>query len=163
MAGSTQRESTAQRLSWRGFAVRKNFSNRRRKFINARARHDDAVAAAMSFFSDAQESPALVFPELYVEMLALNLQFSRLDDVIHFPLKPPTLPHPFRRMEEKSAEFVQILWAEGATGGPCAGQSPRWTFRSRADRYNNAIGLRCWLLNLQSRAPSYLNPTGIEE
>jgi hypothetical protein len=40
-------------------------------------------------------------------MLALNLQFSRLDDVIHFPLKPPTLPHPFWRMEEKSAKFVQ--------------------------------------------------------
>jgi hypothetical protein len=36
-------------------------------------------------------------------------------------------------------------------------------FPIAADRYNNAIGLRCWLLNLQSRAPSYLNPTGIEE
>jgi hypothetical protein len=72
----------------------------------------------MSFFGDAQESPALVFPELHVEMLALNLQFSRLDDVIHFPLKPPTLTHPFWRMEEKSAEFVQILWAFGAADHP---------------------------------------------
>jgi hypothetical protein len=27
-------------------------------------------------------------------MLALDLQFSRLDDVIHFYLRPPTLPHP---------------------------------------------------------------------
>jgi hypothetical protein len=26
-------------------------------------------------------------------------------------------------MEEKSAEFVQILWAAGAAGRPCAGQS----------------------------------------
>jgi hypothetical protein len=43
-------------------------------------------------------------------MLALYLQFSRLDDVIHFPLKAPTLTHPFWGMEEKSAEFVQILW-----------------------------------------------------
>jgi hypothetical protein len=64
----------------------------------------------MSFFGDAQEFPALVFSELYVEMLAFYLQFSRLDDVIHFPLKPPTLPHPIWGMEEKSAEFVQILW-----------------------------------------------------
>jgi hypothetical protein len=40
--------------------------------------------AAVSFFGDAQESPALVFPELHVETLALNLQFSRLDNVIHF-------------------------------------------------------------------------------
>jgi hypothetical protein len=44
-------------------------------------------------------------------MLAFYLQFSRLDDVIHFPLKAPTLPHPFWGMEEKSAEFVQIFCA----------------------------------------------------
>ena len=67
----------------------------------------------MRFFGDAQESSALVFSELHVEMLALYLQFSRLDDVIHFPLKAPTLTHPFWGMEEKSAEFVQILWALG--------------------------------------------------
>ena len=48
-------------------------------------------------------------------MLALYLQFSRLDDVIHFPLKAPTLTHPFWGMEEKSAEFVQILWASRPT------------------------------------------------
>ncbi len=51
-------------------------------------------------------------------MLALYLQFSRLDDVIHFPLKAPTLPHPICGMEEKSAEFVQILWAPEAAGHP---------------------------------------------
>ncbi len=90
-------------LSWCAFVVGQNLSNCRRKVIDASAGYDDAVAAAMSFFSDAQESPALVFPELHVEMLALNLQFSRLDDVIHFLLKPPTLPHPFWGMEEKSA------------------------------------------------------------
>jgi hypothetical protein len=95
-------------------------------------------------------------------MLALYLQFSRLDDVIHFPLKAPTLTHPFWGMEEKSAEFVQILWAR-APWRPYGCQSRAGAFRSQADRYHNAIRLRCWLLNLQSRAPSYLNPTGIEE
>ena len=79
------------RLSWRGFAVRKNFSNRRRKIINARARHDDAVAAAVSFLGDTQEPAALIFPELDVEVLAFNLQFSRLDDVVHFALRAPSL------------------------------------------------------------------------
>jgi hypothetical protein len=68
----------------------------------------------MRFFGDAQESSALVFSQLHVKMLALYLQFSRLDDVIHFPLKAPTLTHPFWGMEEKSAEFVQILWVLGA-------------------------------------------------
>jgi hypothetical protein len=83
----------------------------------------------MSFFSNAQESPALVFPELHVEMLALNLQFSRLDDVIHFPLKAPTLPHSFWGMEEKSEGFVQILWGAGYGWPPC-GWQPCWSFRS---------------------------------
>ena len=82
-----------QRLSWRGFAVRKNFSNRRRKVINARARHDDAIAAAVSFLCDTQEFTALIFPELDIEMLALNLQFFRLDDVVHFALRAPSLGH----------------------------------------------------------------------
>jgi hypothetical protein len=39
----------------------------------------------MSFLGDAQEFPAIVLTELHIEMLALNLQFFRLDDVIHFP------------------------------------------------------------------------------
>jgi hypothetical protein len=40
-------------------------------------------------------------------MLPFNLQFSRLDDVIHFYLRPPTLPHPARPMEEKSVAFIR--------------------------------------------------------
>ena len=62
-----------QQLSRRGFAVSKNLSYRRCKVINTGTRHDDAVTAAMSFFSDAQKSTALVFAELDVEVLALNL------------------------------------------------------------------------------------------
>ena len=75
------------RLSWRGFAVRQNFRNDRRKVINAGARHDDAVPAPMSFLSDTQEFAAVVLPELDIEMLALNLQFFRFDDVVHFALR----------------------------------------------------------------------------
>jgi hypothetical protein len=80
-----------QQLSWRSFAVGKNVSYRRRKIINARAGHNDAVTAAVSFLRDAQESSAVVLPELDIEMLALNLQFFRLDDVIHFALRTPSL------------------------------------------------------------------------
>src|SRR4051812_22551445 len=76
-----------ERLSWRSFAVGKNFGNYRRKFINARAGHDDAVAAAVSFLCDTQEPAALIFPELDIKVLALNLQFFRLDDVVHFALR----------------------------------------------------------------------------
>ena len=113
--GSRTKQSSP--LGWRAFVVRQNFSNCRRKVIDAGARHDDAIATAMSFFSDAQESPALIFSELHVEMLALNLQFSRLDDVIHFYVTVPTLAHPFWEMEEKSTEFVEFLYA-GEVGRP---------------------------------------------
>src|SRR5206468_10918164 len=130
-----------QRLSWCAFVVRQNFSNCCRKVIDAGTRHNDAVAAAMSFFGDAQESPALIFSELNVEMLAFYLQFSRLDDVIHFPLKGPTLPHPIWGMEEKSAQFVQILWPRPRLAHLWL-PGARWAFRSQAGRSHNAVGLR---------------------
>src|SRR5207302_11081574 len=81
------------------------FRSCRSKFIHAGSRHDDAIAVSMSFFNDTQEFPAIVLAELHVEILALNLQFSRLDDVIHFFLPPPTLPQPVCGMEEKKAAF----------------------------------------------------------
>ena len=88
---ATTPKTIAWGLSWRGFAVCQNFSNDRRKVINAGARHDDAVPAPMSFFSDTQEFTAVVLPEFDIEMLALNLQFFRLDDVVHFALRAPSL------------------------------------------------------------------------
>src|SRR5437867_4822315 len=99
-----------QRLRRCGFAICQNFSNRRRKIIYAGTRHDDAVTAAVSFLGDTQESPTIVLPEFDVEMLALDLQFSRLDDVVHFFLAPPTLPHLIWAMEAKSAGFLRIFW-----------------------------------------------------
>jgi len=45
----------------------------------------------MSFLCDTQEPASLILPELDVEVLALNLQFSRLDDVVHFALRAPIL------------------------------------------------------------------------
>jgi hypothetical protein len=82
-AASSESESAVQRLSWCA-VIRQNFGNRRRKVIDAGTRHDDAVAAPVGLLRDAQESPAVVFAELHIEMLALDLQFFRLDDVIHF-------------------------------------------------------------------------------
>lgn len=97
-------------LSWRCLAVSKNFRNRRRKLIDTRAGNDDAIAAAVSFLGDTQEPAALIFPELDVEVLALNLQFSRLDDVIHFCLKGADFGHWSCQMEEKSAGLKGISY-----------------------------------------------------
>jgi len=104
-----QRVPPLQRLSWRGFAVCKNFRNYRRKFINSRARHDDAVAAAVSFLCDTQEPAALIFAELDIEVLALNLQFFRLDDVVHFALRAPSLGNgtlKWKKNQQLLGEFI---------------------------------------------------------
>ena len=86
-----KRNKAVSELSRRALVVCQNFSNCSRKVIDASARHDDAIAAAVSFFGDTQELASLIFPELDIEVLALNLQFSRLDDVIHFALRAPSL------------------------------------------------------------------------
>jgi hypothetical protein len=88
---NTDAIGSVRQSSWRSLAVGENFSNCRRKLIYAGARNNDAVSAAMSFLCDTQEPAALIFPELDVEVLALNLQFFRLDDVIHFALRAPSL------------------------------------------------------------------------
>jgi hypothetical protein len=104
----------------------------------------------VSFLSDTQESTTIVLPELDVEMLALNLQFSRLDDVIHFPLKAPTLTHPFWGMEEKSAEFVQNLWALGRPQPPYGCQSRAGAFNLRQTDITTPLGCGagCSIYNL---------------
>jgi hypothetical protein len=114
---SRKRNKAVSELSRRAFVVGQNFSNCRRKVIDARTRHDDAIATAMGFFGDAQESPALIFSELHVEMLTLNLQFSRLDDVIHFYLRPSTLPHPFLKKKKNRQDLWNFLY-DGEVGRP---------------------------------------------
>jgi hypothetical protein len=64
-------------------AVREHFADRRREFVHARARHDDCVAAAVCFFSDAQKLPAIVFAQLDMKIFALNLNLAGLDDAVH--------------------------------------------------------------------------------
>jgi len=92
-------------------------------------------------------------------MLPFYLQFSGLDDVIHFALKAPTLPHLFWEMEEKStkicvnpfgpqpalAAYACCRLVDRLSGAP----SPR----------HEPIQLRCGRLNLQSSAPSWLDQT----
>ena len=105
-----------QQLSWRSFAVRQNFSYRRGKVINTCAGHNDAVTAAVSFLRDAQESSAVVLPELDVEMLALNLQFFRLDDVVHFALRAPSLGCGTLKWKKNPQAFKGISYPRADAG-----------------------------------------------
>jgi hypothetical protein len=49
------------------------FVDRGRELVDSRAWHDDGVAPAMRFLGDPQEPAPLIFPELDVEVLALDL------------------------------------------------------------------------------------------
>ena len=54
-----------------------------REILNARARYDDCVPAAVGFLGDPEEFTAIVFAEFNVEMLPFDLQLPRLDEIIH--------------------------------------------------------------------------------
>ena len=66
------------------FAVSQHFADRRREVIHTSARHNDRVSVAVRLFGDSQKFPALILPKLDVKKLALDLDFFRLDDAIHF-------------------------------------------------------------------------------
>jgi hypothetical protein len=75
-----------------------------RELIDACARDDNGVAAAMRFLGNAQEFAPIVLAELYVESFALNLKLSRLDDIIHF-LEPASL---VLRTDKMKEDFARI-------------------------------------------------------
>jgi hypothetical protein len=56
----------------------------------------------MCLFRDPQELTAIVFPELHVKVLALNLELLGLDNVVHL-LKAAILRRAFEGMKEDSA------------------------------------------------------------
>ena len=125
-----------QQLSWRCLAVGKNCRNRRRKLIDARAGHDDAVAAAVSFLGDTQEPASLIFSELDIKVLALNLEFSRLDDVIHFCLKGADFGRWRSEMEAKSAPFKGISYPS-----PCWAKPRYLMFLERPSRFQGRVAV----------------------
>src|SRR5437868_6931213 len=96
--------SEATRCSSRGaLGVLDYFVNRRGKLIHARARDDNGITATVRFLRDAQEFPAVIFAELHVKMLALDLQFPRLDEIIHVCKKPRSLG---RSASKREAVFL---------------------------------------------------------
>ncbi len=64
-------------------ARRQNFGDGGGEIVDAGARDDDGVAAAVRFFGDAEKFSAIVFAQLDVEMLPLDLQLLGLDNVVH--------------------------------------------------------------------------------
>ena len=147
---ATTPKTIGSRLSRCGFAVRKNFRNRRRKVINTRTGHNDAVTAAVSFLCDTQEPAALIFPELDIKVLALNLQFFRLDDVVHFALRAPSLGNGTLKWKKNPRLFKGISYL--ATSGPNHVLDTSSAFRPMHG------GLLCCPLNLDSRASLILGP-----
>src|SRR5437762_2841350 len=98
----------ASRLGRGASVICQNFRNGRCKVINAGTRNDDAVAAAVSFLGDAQEFPTIILAELHVKMLTLNLQFFRLDNVIHYSWSRRLYGSRFREGKKNPRFFAQF-------------------------------------------------------
>jgi len=78
------------------------FVNRSRKFVHARARDDDRVTTTVRFLGDAQEFSPVVLAEFHMEMLALDLQVPRLNEIVHVCKKPRSLG---RSVSKREAVF----------------------------------------------------------
>jgi hypothetical protein len=65
------------------FGSSEHFAYSSGKVFHSCARNNDGIAPAVCLLGDTQEFTAIVFPELDVEMLALDLEFFGLDDMIH--------------------------------------------------------------------------------
>ena len=78
------RSRTALNLSWRNtLGVINHVVDSSRKLLHTRARHDNRIPATMRFLGDPKKLAAVIFAEFDVEMLALDLQFPGLYEVIH--------------------------------------------------------------------------------
>jgi hypothetical protein len=66
------------------FGARQDFADRCRELFDPGAGDDDRIPAAMSLFGNSQELAAIVFAELHMEVLPLDLEFFCVDDVIHY-------------------------------------------------------------------------------
>ncbi len=66
------------------FGACQDFTDCSRKLFDPCAGDDNGIPAAMSLFGNSQELAAIVFAELHMEVLPLDLEFSCLDDVIHY-------------------------------------------------------------------------------
>jgi hypothetical protein len=77
--------------------------DRGRKIVDAGAWHDDGIATTMCFLGDAKKFTAIVFAELYVEVLAFYLQLPCLNKIIHVCKKPRSLG---RSPGKREADFL---------------------------------------------------------
>jgi hypothetical protein len=78
--GNPESYSGGSRNSIRGL---NHFSRGGHEFVQSRARNNDCISPTMRFFGDTHKPAALVFSEFYIEVLTLNLQLSRYDDIVH--------------------------------------------------------------------------------
>jgi hypothetical protein len=69
-----------------------DFARHTHEFVETSAGNDDCVSSSVRFLSNTHETPALVFSEFDIEMLTLNLKFSRDNYIIHFAWRDTIKP-----------------------------------------------------------------------
>jgi len=53
------------------------------EFVRPGARDDDGIAPAMRFLGNAKKSSPIVLAEFYIEVLPLDLDLLRFDNIVH--------------------------------------------------------------------------------
>src|SRR3954467_14758859 len=89
-----------RKLSGSVFSSSQHFPDCSGEVIHAGARNNNGVAPPVCLFGDTQKFPAIVLAELDMEMLALDLEFLGVDDVVH--LKDRSLVNMIGGMKEES-------------------------------------------------------------
>jgi hypothetical protein len=79
----------------------------------------------MGFLGNAKESPSIVFAEFHIEVLPLDLDLLRFDNIVHFGAECDRMPA-FGK-QKISLNFTTQkanIWPQLVTGGVCAGTDP---------------------------------------
>lgn len=63
---------------------RQYFVEKAAKIVQPSAGNDDSITATVGFLSDSEKPSSVILSKLDKEVLALNLEFARFDDIIHF-------------------------------------------------------------------------------
>jgi len=84
-----------------------DFARHTHEFVETRAWNDDCVSSSVRFLSNAHETPALVFSEFDIEMLALDLKFSRDNYIIHVAWRDTIKPFLLQTSHPQRSGFAR--------------------------------------------------------
>ena len=85
------RTNFARRASGVSGVCRQHLIEKAAEIVQPSAGNDYRIATAMGFLGNPEKPSAVILPKLDEEVFALNLEFARFNDIIHFPYNVETI------------------------------------------------------------------------